>query len=136
MSAIDCHYSRLWESAYGPVVTISFRGFYPQGSLGNLHAELIRAYVSRVVGRVGPAAVLFDLTDLEYKWGDAIGTMVLPLRQKDMTFTQFCLVAVGFTAVALRPLFATNFIFGAAGGKLFDSGRDAVTHLMSQLSPS
>jgi hypothetical protein len=79
--------------------------------------------------------VLFDLTDLDFKWGDAIGTMVLPLRRNNMTFTPSCLVAVGPTAVALRPLFATNFIFGAAGGKLFDNRQDAVTHLISQLSP-
>jgi hypothetical protein len=130
---IDCHYSTLWESHDGPAVAISFRGFYPSGSLGNEHAELMRDYVSQVVAQVNPAAVLFDLTDLDYEWGDAICTMVLPLRTKDKTFRPFCLIAVGPTAVALRPLFTANFIFGAFGGKLFENRQDGVAHLMSQV---
>jgi hypothetical protein len=35
--------------------------------------------------------------------------------------------------VALRPLFTSNFIFGAFGGRLFENKPDALTHLMSQV---
>src|SRR5262249_51201533 len=103
MQLVECHHEWACPSPRGPVVTVSFRGKYPPGSLGNEHARQMRDYLATVLAETDPAAALLDLTDLEYEWGDGLATLALPLRTGAAGCRPFCIVAAGRTAAAVRP---------------------------------
>jgi hypothetical protein len=76
MSTIDCDYSALWESVHGQAVSISFRGFYPHGSLENRHERLreetmLIAFDPYLIARFDEAIVANrPLAPLGGKWGE------------------------------------------------------------------
>jgi hypothetical protein len=116
--------SVLSETAKGPIVGIAFRGTYPPGSAGNPMAAVMRQYVEEGLALHQPAAILFDLTQLDYVWGDAVSRIALPIlqqRQIAPATCPVCVVAAGKTAEALKPLFAPTFFFGIARAQLAGS---------------
>jgi serine/threonine protein kinase len=133
---VECHHERVCESPQGPVVAVSFRGFYPPGSLGNEHARQMRDYLAAVVAEAEPAAALLDLTALDYESGDALGGLALPLRKGATGCLPFCIVATGRTAEAVRPLVSPNWLLGVLGGKLFETRQEAVAYLAARLLES
>jgi hypothetical protein len=74
--------------------------------------------------------VVFDLLDLEYRWGDAICQIVLPLRTADGGFLPARILARGPTADALEPLMAPTWLLGIAGV----TRRDSLAHAVRDLA--
>src|SRR5262245_1054871 len=56
-------------------VVICFRGSYGYGSAGNGDARYMIAIRDYVVDCVLPCAIVFDLRELSYEWGNAIWEM-------------------------------------------------------------
>ena len=53
-------------------VVVRFEGCYGYGSLGNGDASYMIAMRNYVIDCVIPSAIVFDLSSLEYEWGNAI----------------------------------------------------------------
>ncbi len=118
------------ENAHGPDVEVAFAGGYPEGSPGNRVAADMSAVVARAVETLTPAAVIFDLVGLRYTWGDAICSIVMPLRRQDGSFTPSAIVATGRTRRALAPLLAPPTLLGLAGCGLYDAREAALRSLL------
>jgi len=84
MQELQCESRVVYESAEGPVICVAFRGYYPPGSAGGPVAVAMREYISEVVAKHSPAALMFDLTGLDYVWGDSILSIVLPFWEKKL----------------------------------------------------
>ena len=100
--------------------------------------EVLNVWFWRNVGRPEPgwrtsdhqaAAVVFDLSDLVYVWGDAICGIVDPLHREAGGFLPSCIVARGATAVALSGLVQPHTIFGLAGTALVERVGEALERL-------
>jgi hypothetical protein len=91
------------------------------------------SYVRSALDTREVAAALFDLRDLEYTWGDAIGGVVWALRQEGMDFLPSAIVANGRTALALKSLFDMRGIFSVAGTKLFRTMNEPLRYLEGAL---
>ena len=93
-------------------------------------------YTANVVKTERPAAVLFNLTELGYECGDAIGGFAYPLLNPDRgSFTPACVVAKGKTATALQWFFQPGVTFGLAGFKLFSDAAEGLEFLKNRLGP-
>ncbi|MES2462081.1 MAG: hypothetical protein V4671_15965 [Armatimonadota bacterium] len=128
MNSLKC-YSELLEPE--GILRIAFAGFYPPGSKGNPTAEAMSNFVRQVVQDQKPLSVLLDLSDLEYRWGDAIFGIVVPFHTAGWMkpLRSVCVLAVGETAQALRPLFKPNMGFGIMGAELFEEEQKALAYL-------
>jgi hypothetical protein len=82
MAHLTTRWALVSEPGEPPVISISFRGAYPAGSEGNATADDMTAFVREVVAEAQPAAVVCDLRELTYTWGDAICGIVWPLRNE------------------------------------------------------
>jgi len=132
---ISCDSRRLLETDRGLVVEVVFRGRYLLGSEGNPQAYQMKAFTSEVVSREHPIAVLFNMTDLRYQWGDAIGSIAFPLLNVGTnSFKPACVVAKGRTARALEWFFTDRAIFGIAGFKLFSDSEQALRFLKNRIA--
>lgn len=133
MTGLTARYEHLAETPAGPLLAVVFGGTYAPGSEGNAFAREMVDYLRSILSDRKPAAVLFDLTALDYVWGDAIGGLAIPLMEKDeesgTRFLPSAIVATGQTARALRPLLERRFVFGLAGTKLFGTRQEAVAYL-------
>ena len=129
MSKITASSTHIPQRDRGPIVAVTFVGDYPPGSEGNECATEMVTYVRSVLSSTNATAVLFDLRDLHYTWGDAIGGLAWALREQATNFRPSAIVASGGTARALEPLLGPQFIFGVAGTKMFGSMGEAVHHL-------
>lgn len=135
MKSPVCASKTLENTDNGPIIEVSFRGTYPPGTEGNPHAAVMKHHVKRLVAEKSPVAVLFDLTELAYVWGDALGSIAWDLHQKTdprkskMLFIPACVIARGRTAKALEWFFSPNVIFGIAGMRLFDNVADGLEFL-------
>jgi hypothetical protein len=118
----------------GQIVAVVFGGKYLPGSQGNEFARQMVDYLRSIVADTQPAAVVIDLTHLDYIWGDAICSLALPLAEAGKRFRPSAIVARGRTARSLRPLMEPPWLLGAAGMKLFDNREDAGAHLEDLLS--
>ena len=82
------------------ILCVKFEGYYPPGSEGNDVATAMTKYAVASYVRHNPDAVLFDLTELEYIAGDAIGAIAAELIQHTgacpLSFPT-CMVARGRT---------------------------------------
>lgn len=133
---LGCTTEILGEARQGTLLRIAFEGAYPPGSTGNEAAELMRREVGEAVVLFRPAAVLLDVRGLEYTWGDAIGGIAFALAGSNRTFplaTPTSVLAVGRTAEAMRPLFESNFVFGLAGMRLYETVDAAMGYLKRQV---
>jgi hypothetical protein len=97
-----CESGTLFNSEGGLIVELVFTGRLEVGAQGNSDANKMSTYVTRVVKNYGPAAVLFNLSNLEYEFGDAIGAIAVPLITTTKSAIAACFVAKGTTAQALQ----------------------------------
>ena len=128
MSVLTSTSEQILSPESGPILCVAFAGEYPPGSAGNSCAAEMIAYTRSVLAGADASAVLFDLRNLRYVWGDAIGGLAL-LLQKNVVFRPSAIVASGGTAHALEPLLGSRFLFGVAGTKMFGTISEAVAHL-------
>ena len=120
---------RVLETDSGPVVRVSFCGYYPPGSEGNDVSGAMRKAVEEAVKEHSPSGVVLDISGLDYVWGNDILGIFLPLDKggyKD--FISSCVVAKGKTARAFKSLLAaySSSIFDMAKSKLVDDVNEAV----------
>ena len=128
-----CKSRSLVETDQGPIWEIAFAGRFGDGSHGNSDAKVMMAYVTRVVKNDRPTAVVFNLSNLQYEFGDAIGGIVFPLILKGKSVIPACFVANGTTAKALQWFFQKNMIFGFAGFKLFSDRERGIAFLRARI---
>lgn len=107
------------------VVVLTISGFYPPGSAGNGHAEVIDNWVTDRINEIRPAALLFDLTGLDYVWGDSMLCLTGPLSDGIPTVY----VAIGRTADALKSLFVFWPDWEAEKPQIFHDRGDALRYL-------
>jgi len=131
---ILCESSRLLKTERGFIVEIVFSGCCGEGSQGNPETSEMAAYVMTVVKNDRPAAILFNLSNLEYEFGDAIGGIALPLMLDKKSVIPACFVANGTTAQALERFFQRDMIFGIAGFKLFPDHEQGLAFLKERTS--
>jgi hypothetical protein len=122
-------WERLIDHPAGVIVAVTYAGRYLPGSEGNAFASRMVAFLRTVVAESRPAAVVIDLTALDYVFGDAICGLAVPLLSRDHRFLPAAIVAVGKTAIALTPLLTPPMALGVAGVTLFSNQADAVAHL-------
>ena len=54
------------------LLVVSFSGEYLVGSAGNPDAEYMVAVLGAAIARIEPLGVVFDLRDLDYRWGNSL----------------------------------------------------------------
>ena len=117
----------------GPIVSLSFSGYYPPGSMGNEPWAKARDQAERLIADFSPAALLFDLTDLDYVWGDSIaGLFCLIYKNKKQRPKAACLVARGRTAVALKTLLESLHL--PVDVPMFETTEDGIAFLRRSLA--
>lgn len=57
-------------------IRIAFRGTYGWGAAGRWDARLIVAVLAETVRRHAPQALILDLSELDYRWGDDIARVL------------------------------------------------------------
>ena len=129
-----CESRPLLKTERGLIAEIAFAGRFGDGSQGNLDANEMRAYVETVVKNDRPIALLFDLTNLHYEFGDAIGGIAVPLILGKKSWMPACFVANDKTAQALEWFFKKNMLFGVAGFKLFSAHEQGLAFLTERIS--
>ncbi len=133
MTGLIARYEQITETPGIPLLAVVFGGRYAPGSEGNEFAREMVRYLRTTLNKVQPAGVLFDLTMLDYVWGDAIGELAIPLMEKGRQgpphFLPSAVVATGQTARALQPLLQPKFLLGVAGMGLFGTRKKAVRYL-------
>jgi GrpB-like predicted nucleotidyltransferase (UPF0157 family) len=135
MSELASSHETVGSTPNGPIVAIAFGGTYPPGSEGNDFARQMFEFVRTLVTETKPGAVVIDLSALDYVWGDAIGTLSIPLFGTGKDFRPVAIVATGRTAKALRPLLEPRFALGLLPCMaLFESRREAVERLERALT--
>ena len=114
-----------------------FGGTYAPVSGNTEFARDMVPYLRSTLNDVKPAGVLFDLTALDYVWGDGIVGLAWPLMEKDkpFRFLPSAIVATGQTALALKPLLEPLIPLGLAGMKLFGTRQEAVAYLQTVIRP-
>ena len=130
---ILCESRPLLKTERGLIVEVAFTGRFGVGSQGNSDATEMAAHVTSAVKNDRAAAVLFNLSNLEYDFGDAIGAIAIPLI-KSKPVIPACFVANGTTAQALQWFFQKNMIFGVAGFKLFSDREQGTAFLTERIS--
>lgn len=87
----------------GRLLEISFEGTYPPGSLGNEPARKMIDFAKKRIEAEKPRAVLYNLRQLSYSWGDNIVGLARPLVDSEhKTIVPACIYAEGATAAALK----------------------------------
>lgn len=134
MTELTTSYERLAESPAGPIAAVVYGGKYLPGSEGNEFCLAMINFLRTVMTEAKPAAVLFDLTALDYVWGDAIAGLAMPLLEEgtDSRFRPSVIVATGTTAQALAPL-VEQTLLGLAGMRIFSARHEAIAHLQGLL---
>lgn len=130
---ILCASRPLLKTVRGLIAEIAFAGRFGDGLQGNLDANEMRAYVETVVKNDRPIAFLFDLTNLHYEFGDALGALAAPLVVEKKSWMPACFVAKDKTAQALEGFFKKNMLFDIAGFKLFSDHEQALTFLTERI---
>jgi hypothetical protein len=125
--------TRLLDSTEnGPIVLVSFSGDYPHGSAGDKIALKMKAVVRAAVKKFHPSAVVFDLSELNYRWGDAISGIFWALLRDERELLPSCIVAADPTRRGLMRLLTASrapILFNTK----FTSGIDeAVAHLANR----
>jgi hypothetical protein len=137
MTELTANYETIGDTSTGPVVAVVFGGTYAPESAGNECALQMRHFLRTVVDETAPAAVVLDLLAVDYVWGDAIGSLALPLLDKGQAFRPVAIVATGQTADALRSLLESGSVLRLLPGiRLLGSRPEAVGHLERALALS
>ena len=94
----------VWQSSDG-IILISLEGVYPDGGAGNPLAKSLLTYGENLCDRLKPSAIILDMRQLVYRWGDMIdwlyhisdsysqsvrqATIVSDLNRKALTTLEF-----------------------------------------------
>ncbi len=117
-----------WKRLGPSAIVVQYGGSYPPGSKGNDFAHAMIEFLEKAIAEAKPEAVIPDLTQLDYVWGDAICGLAMALYD-GARFRPAALIATGKTAEALKPLFEPSILFGIAGVKLVGTMDEAVEHV-------
>ena len=118
------------------ILSLSYRGIYPYGSKGNEIARFMSNYTLEAYRQYLPKAILFDLSDLDYEWGDAIcGLVQVIIRERHELSLSIptCVLAQGGTYESLKPLFESGFLFTYTGTELIAKRDVAISYLLDSL---
>jgi hypothetical protein len=125
------------------LLVVAFAGHYPDGSAGNPTADRMKQAVAEAVAGLPepPAAVLFDLTELHYEWGDAILGILYLLkrnagsrRRPVLAWPPVAIAARGATREALTTLGAEGGLGGLVEVRLVGTREEALAHLRERLA--
>lgn len=87
------------------VLRVRFSGVYRPGSAGSPDAGLMMAVTAAALARAWPDVVLFDLAELDYRWGDGLLGIFEVVRARDTAYPVACVVVAGETCIgAVRSL--------------------------------
>ena len=132
---VECSASLISPS----VLLLSYEGIYPYGSQGNEIASGMARHALEAYCQYLPKAIMFDLTHLDYVWGDAICGLVgrIAHERHEMPLSiPTCVLARGETYEALKPLFDSIFLFHWAGSTLISERDEALAYLADALDGS
>lgn len=115
---LSTSWEKIGDHARGPLIAVRFGGVYPEGSKGLEFGRAMIEFLRFVLAETNPAGVIFDLTALDYVWGDTIGQLGMALLEKGKGFRPAAIAATGRTARALERLCEPHFLLGVAGVKL------------------
>ena len=97
------------------------------------------AAVENIIEHIRPAAIILDLTELKYEWGDAIGGIMGPIFQRQHAGTPLaaCIIARGKTADGLRSLrnSASGSLFELTETEIFEELKDGHSYVESKVGP-
>lgn len=71
-------------SYYPEILVIKFTGEYRDGSTGNSDAKLMKGIINLATDLWSPDAILIDLSDFKYEWGDFIENVFVPIGNKPL----------------------------------------------------
>jgi hypothetical protein len=112
----------------GPILEILIRGTHKDG-VGNHVAQAVRA----AVDTHQPAAVVINLLEFEYRWGNDIGGIIAAfIDRTHKTLRPGGILAQGKTESALRSLFELG-VKDALEFEYFDSIDAALVYLRARL---
>lgn len=97
--------SLAWDLEQLPdgVLRVAFSGRGGIGSEGNADGERMQDAIREALARCRPRALVIDLCDFEYRFGNWIGAAALTALRA-LGRGRVCVLASGKTAAALRPL--------------------------------
>lgn len=114
-----------------PVLVISFSGIYRYGSQGEPDSRLMESVVAGARIAFCPEAIVLDLSQLDYQWGDDLRHVVRTAIGRSDQVTLPVTAAIGPKAwdgwKTFAPLFAS-----ALAGFWFDNVGEAVLHASRQ----
>lgn len=120
-----------WETDQGRLLEICFEGTCPPGSLGNEHARKMIDFARKMIEKEKPSAVLYNLRQLSYVWGDSIAGLARPLVDSEQkTILPACIYAEGGTAAALQGLLPALVFYEV---ELFQDRDAAIERLQARL---
>jgi hypothetical protein len=126
-------HTRLLDSTEnGSIVLVSFSGDSPPGSEGNEVAQEMKAVVTAAVNKFHPSAVVFDLSELHYTWGNSISGIFWALLQDTREFLPSCVVATDPTRRALMELIAASRTSIPFKTKFTSGVEEALAHLANR----
>jgi hypothetical protein len=98
---------------------VRFSGVYRPGSAGSPDAGLMMAVTAAALARDSPDVVLFDLAELDYRWGDGLLGVFQVVGARDAEHPVECVVVAGEACIgAVRSLAGGA---AASGEWLFES---------------
>ena len=103
------------------VLVVAFAGSIPPGSQGNKEAGIGYAYIETHL-TTGHTALVVDLADLDYAWGDYVGDWLASAVRKRIPIR---LVATGTTAKALMGLLGAPDLANILGEPMLQPTVDA-----------
>jgi hypothetical protein len=95
---------------------VTFRGVYRPGSAGSPDAGLMMAVTGAALARDWPDVVIFDFTELDYKWGDGLLGIFEVVGARDRDHPIACVVVAGPESAP-----AVKSLLGGGSDWLFDS---------------
>jgi hypothetical protein len=114
----------------GSIIEVGVAGHLPPGSASNDEVAKMCSAVQGIVQSEKPSAILFNLSQLHYEWGDSILSLAYACFDRGArTIIPGCLLAEGKTADALESLInlgSTHLI------ELFRNRDDAILFLQAQ----
>jgi hypothetical protein len=132
--SLSSHTRILEKTEAGSIILIASYGDYPPGSVGNEAAQQMKTDVTNAVAEFSPVAVVFDLSELKYVWGDAIAGIFWALRRSSHDFLLSAVVARGETRKALMDLLTQTRVLNIFHTDFFDGIDQALGYLDKLLS--
>jgi hypothetical protein len=130
---VDARWRRVADHAEGALIDVRFGGTYTSDGFASREmAEVLGSAITHE----NAAAVIIDLTELEFHSGDdlgGLGALAMPLARAGGDLRLAAVVASERGADQLKWLFEPNMILGVAGMKLFRRRDEALAHLRTAL---